>query len=465
LTELALFDIDAVIKRDVGHTKARLRKVRLLECEKQYRDALVEVCAIQLRFMRENREKLRLGIPVQPPVAQDKIEELMKQILPQEVEQTLSNMNNKPRGLPSNYTINQLLQSFAGYNAWMSRAAKGGSVADLTLKISDCADDNKEKASLLLNRGRRYMYEGQFELASKDFQDSYSIVHSSNSDSFEEYPRLLEWVGMSRHLHFDLTGALKCYEQCSDLEPFNAEILVKRAGVLMDSGKVEESLELFNAALGIDPNTTDAYLHRANLKMLQMKSEEARDDLEKCLSLQPNHLLAQLRLATVLMASNDIDGAKKCLEKAERINPRSSEVHSYRGEMHFAQEEYEEAKKEFDRAIECEPSNPTPYVNAALALMNSPSLSGTEIEGAIKLLSKAVEVDPMFHAAYVHLGQLKLSLATNLDDARRVIALYDSGIEHCRTAEELKDLCSMRILTVCQIDAASSLGMETLNMQ
>lgn len=52
LTELALFDIDAVIKRDVGHTKARLRKVRLLECEKRYRDALVEVCAIQLRWVK-----------------------------------------------------------------------------------------------------------------------------------------------------------------------------------------------------------------------------------------------------------------------------------------------------------------------------------------------------------------------------------------------------------------------------
>ena len=71
----------------------------------------------------------------------------------------------------------------------------------------------------------------------------------------------------------------------------------------------------------------------------------------------------------------------------------------------------------------------------------------------------------MFHAAYVHLGQLKLSMATTLDDARKVIALYDAGIEHCRTAEELRDICSMRILTVSQIDAASSLGMETLNMQ
>jgi tetratricopeptide (TPR) repeat protein len=63
LTELALFDIDAVIKRDVGHTKARLRKVRLLECEKQYRDALVEVCAIQLRWVKYPM----LLFPVSPP--------------------------------------------------------------------------------------------------------------------------------------------------------------------------------------------------------------------------------------------------------------------------------------------------------------------------------------------------------------------------------------------------------------
>ena len=171
-----------------------------------------------------------------------------------------------------------------------------------------------------------------------------------------------------------------------------AEILVKRAGVLMDSGKVEESLELFNAALGIDPDATDALLHRSNLRMLQMNPEEARKDLEKCLSLRPNHLLAQLRLATVLMAASDIDGAKKCLDKAERISPRSSEVHSYRGEMLFAQENFEDAKVEFDKAIECEPLNPTPYVNAALAMMNTPALSGVEIEGAIGLLSKAIEV-------------------------------------------------------------------------
>merc|ERR1712194_7079 len=78
---------------------------------------------------------------------------------------------------------------------------------------------------------------------------------------------------------------------------------------------------------------------------------------------------------------------------------------------------------------------------------------------------KAIEVDPMMHVAYVQLGQMKLSMATDLSKAKEVVDLYDKGLEYCRTPEELKDICSMRILTIAQIDAAGALKMETLNMQ
>jgi import receptor subunit TOM70 len=56
-------------------------------------------------------------------------------------------------------------------------------------------------------------------------------------------------------------------------------------------------------------------------------------------------------------------------------------------------------------------------------------------------------------------------MATDLTKAKEVIDLYNRGLEYCRTPEELKDICSMRILTMAQIDAAHSLHMETLNMQ
>ena len=235
----------------------------------------------------------------------------------------------------------------------------------------------------------------------------------------------------------------------------------------MDAGKQEEALSLFDTALGLDPTATDALLHRANLRMLQQKPKEAKEDLEACLKLRPDNVLARLRLATVLMANNELPAAKKCLDMAEKIDPQSSEVHSYRGEMHFAQGEFTEARAEFDLAIECDAGNPTPYVNSALAVMNTPSPTGgpPDVADAVRLLEKAISVDPQFHQAYVHLGQLKLSMATDLTSAQEVVSLYDKGLEYCRTAEDLRDIVSMRILTLAQVDAASALKMHTLNMQ
>jgi import receptor subunit TOM70 len=246
-----------------------------------------------------------------------------------------------------------------------------------------------------------------------------------------------------------------------------AEILVKRAGVRMDSGKLEEAISLFDAALELDPSAVDALLHRANLRMLEQKPLEAKADLERCIELRPNHIFAHLRLATIFMAVDDAPGAKRSLDTAEQIDPQSSEVHSYRGELFFAQGQMEEAKAEFDRATECDGGNPTAYVNAALAVMNTPGAGGgpPDIPEAIRLLEKAIGVDPQFHTAYVHLGQLKLSMATSLTTAKEVVALYDKGLEYCRTADELRDIVSMRILTVAQVDAASALKMDTLNMQ
>mmetsp|Transcript_7910 Transcript_7910/g.13088 ORF Transcript_7910/g.13088 Transcript_7910/m.13088 type:complete len:674 (-) Transcript_7910:28-2049(-) len=498
--DLALSDCDAVLDLDPAHIKARTRRLRILESQKRHREALVEVCALQLKYMNDNRDKLRLGLPPTgpPPVPQSKIEELVSFILPEEIERAQKAMaanSVESRALPSSYTIIQLLKSFSGFNKWMGDAAKGGTVAKFTAQLEDLlegvprksmvafADNLATKAALLLNRGRRYAFEKDFGKAVKDFDEAYALVEdndgSDESDHDEvkkaivaamgndDYCRLLEWCGMCKHLRFDLKGALECYERCSKLEPENTEILVKRAGVKMDGSNYPEADTLFKEALALNPTASDALLHRANLRMLQQRVSESDSDLETCIRLYPNNLLARLRLATVCMAKEDLDGARKMLEKAEEYDPDSSEVHCYRGELHFAKGDFNEAKSEFEKAMECDTTNPTPYVNAALAVVNTPAAMGVmpDFAEAIRLLEKAIEVDPMFHAAYVQLGQMKLSMATDLSRAREVVELYDKGLEYCRTPEELRDICSMRILTVAQIDAAHALHMETLNMQ
>lgn len=128
--------------------------------------------------------------------------------------------------------------------------------------------------------------------------------------------------------------------------------------------------------------------------------------------------------------------------------------------------EMEEARAQFEKAIKLEPKNPTPYVNSAMAILNTPPPNGQmpDAQAVMNHLETAIKVDPQFMAAYIQLGQLKLGTATDLESARKVIELYDQALSNCRAPEEIKEVCSMRLLAVAQVDAANVLGMETFSM-
>jgi len=464
MVELALEDCDAILALDNGHSKARTRKLRILESNKRYNEALVEICALQLRFMHDNRDKIRLGIQVPPPVTQEKINEVVSYILPSEVETIFNKNKSSTKTMPSTYTILQLLKSFNNYNTWMAQAARDGSTPLLTQKIQD-AD---LKALWLLKRGIRHAYDLKFDDMAQDVLAAYTLVDhdTKEKDGLEsdDYKTLLEWAGMCRHLKNDLAGALECYKLCNELYPDNISIIVKYAGVLMDSMKYDEALELFSDALKINPAATDALLHRANLYLVQQNATSAKKDLKKCIQLRPdNSLFARTRLATIHISDNDIESAKSTLDQCD---DECSEVHSYRGEIHFAMGEFDDAKQEFELAMKYDPTNPTPFVNMALTIMNTLQMTAAgppDMSEITRLLNKAIQIDPQFHLAYVHLGQLKLSMAKDLVEAKEVVKLYDEAMMHCRSKDEMKDICNMRILTVAQIDAASLLGMTTLS--
>lgn len=231
--ELAKADCYAILEEDVRHSKTRTRLLRILETAKQYEEALVQVCAMQLLFMQENRDRLRQGMPLPtPPVAQTKIEELIAELLPE----LIKPYENRPksttgkRSLPSELTIMQLLKSFTGFNTWMAQAAKDGNVEAITQQLDQLSPDldattlAAQRAILLLKRGRRHVYDRHFSLACDDFEEAMALVESDSPTQFAmagDYARLLEWVGTVRHWQYDLDSALECFKKCSDLEPTN----------------------------------------------------------------------------------------------------------------------------------------------------------------------------------------------------------------------------------------------------
>lgn len=191
----------------------------------------------------KNREQLRLGIPITPPIPQTKLEEVVNQIIPDQVAHYLSQRKTKSQVLiPSVYTILQLLQSFTGYNAWMAKAAKDGSIPTLSTELEeldDAAEDEEslmKRARILSKRGKRYAYAKHFGKAIEDFEKAYDIVDKATSsletdaeraEKFgkENFLELLEWTGMCKHLKYELRAASQCYDRCGELDPNNVSHL------------------------------------------------------------------------------------------------------------------------------------------------------------------------------------------------------------------------------------------------
>ena len=238
--ELALDDCDNILSLDVKHNKARTRKLRILEGQQSYAAALVEVCAIQLLFMQENRDKLRLGLPTPPPqVPQSKLEELLMKLVPEEVEKNLEKLKSVPkadRPLPSSYTILQLLKSYSGFNSWMSKVARRGALQSLKAELVEAekavdSESKAKRASALLKIGERHVYDGAYSDAKAVFEDAFALVENSDEVQSalpdDDYARILEWTGMVRHWIYDLEGSKMCFTKCAEIEKGNVSAIIR----------------------------------------------------------------------------------------------------------------------------------------------------------------------------------------------------------------------------------------------
>ena len=157
-------------------------------------------------------------------------------LVPGEVEKQLKEIEKIPkssRPLPSSYTIHQLLKSYSGFNAWMSKVAKRGSLSNLQADLpgaETAVDDqsNAKRASALLKVGERHVYDGAYDKARTVFEEAFALVDGKESVqkalTDDDYPRILEWTGMVRHWTYDLEGSRKCFQKCAQLESVNVSI-------------------------------------------------------------------------------------------------------------------------------------------------------------------------------------------------------------------------------------------------
>jgi tetratricopeptide (TPR) repeat protein len=203
----------------------------------------------------------------------------------------------------------------------------------------------------------------------------------------------------------------------------DAVFYVRRAGLLLGSGQLDEARADLDQALKLQPSSGDAYALRAIVAVAlndrdgaltngqmavqqaprsasaqlalsyalqaNLQLEAARDAVMQAVNVEPDNGAAWARLAELRLMLDDAGGAVDAARRAASLSPQVGRAQSALGYALLAQLKISEAREAFERAIDVEPDNPLARLGLGLARIRQGRLA--EGRGDLEL---AVALNP-----------------------------------------------------------------------
>ncbi len=166
-------------------------------------------------------------------------------------------------------------------------------------------------------------------------------------------------------------------------------------------GNYTRAQELSNRALQINSNLALALAVSGWVKTRNGDMPGARIDLEKAVQIEPANSLARSRLANVYNILNEKDlaesNANQVLEQL--VSPKTDLEYFTKGNVNIYLKKSDEAIADLSKAIELNPDFAAAYHNRGLLYQGK-----KQDDQAISDLTKAIEINPNFSTAYLNRG-------------------------------------------------------------
>ncbi|KAL3266741.1 hypothetical protein HHI36_010902 [Cryptolaemus montrouzieri] len=236
--------------------------------------------------------------------------------------------------------------------------------------------------------------------------------------------------------------------------------LIKRASIYMQTEKLEECLNDYETAVELGPNISDVFHHRGQVKLLMDKTDEAREDFQKAVTLNPNFPIAYvqklysdyryaLQKQDVGLLMENMDNFRKAIDKF----PDCSESYVLFAQVLTERQNFEEANDMYEKALKLNPDNASIFVHNGLLLLQWKN----DIEGSVRLMRKAIDLDKKCEFAYETLGTVEVQRGNLI----LAIELFNKAIELARSEMEMTHLFSLRDAATSQLKVTTSLGITT----
>jgi tetratricopeptide (TPR) repeat protein len=200
-----------------------------------------------------------------------------------------------------------------------------------------------------------------------------------NDEGKQPEPGTVEAALALGKLHFNQKEwgqAVAAFAEAIHLDPARAEAYHRRAGSLLNAGKVKESLPDFDKAAELDPTNAELFKNRGLAYLKLLRVDEAMADLRHAQELDPDHpelyrqavSLALAQRGYVKAQAKQTEEAIADMDEALRLDPTNAQVFDKRGSLHFNQKHFREAVADFTEAIRLDSNQPEFFLHRGYAL-------------------------------------------------------------------------------------------------
>lgn len=238
--------------------------------------------------------------------------------------------------------------------------------------------------------------------------------------------------------------------------------LIKRASLNMQTENPEKSFDDFEKAVEIDPTNADIYHHRGQLFVILEQLEKASEDFDnavKYTSSEIDHGLTKIhKLYADYRTAFTHRDQSKLIDVMQNFNntiakyPNCVEGYSLMAQILTEQSQYEQADQFYQKAINLDYKNSTFYVHRGLLQLQW----NGDINKAIELIEKSIEIDDKCEFAYETLGTIEVQRG-NLN---RAIELFDKALELAKTETELCHLYSLKDAAIAQFNVNKKMNLD-----
>lgn len=220
----------------------------------------------------------------------------------------------------------------------------------------------------------------------------------------------------------------RLYEHTLQFAPQNPTLYNNLGIIYFDSGKREESIELFKKAVQVDPSYVGAYFNLGKAFRAMGNNQEAVSYYKKALEIDPSLVMAYNSLGLLYYSMGESKEAIPFFKKAIALSPQYARAHNNLGIAYYAQGDYQSAASSYKKAIAIDVTFAEAYCNLGIVYR----VQGRNAD-AISVFKKAIKFDPTLGKAYANLAaiyfsQKKDSLAREYFDKAKELGLSDAAL-------------------------------------